>query len=577
MSADRLARREVLAGLGAVVVAPVPRRRARPSAGAAAQPDRGRFAWGVASFDPTVDGVLLWTRTDPAAGDAELRWVVAADAALTDVVAEGTVAAGAATDHCATAEVTGLPPGGRWWYRFEDLADGVASPVGRTRTLPDGPVERLRIATVSCSSFRDGGFAVYRCLAEREVDLVVHLGDYVYEDGDAGVRVHDPPERLTRLDQYRRRYAQHRADPDLQALHAAHPMVAVWDDHEVADNAWREGASGHDDARDGPWAERLAAAVQAHEEWVPGRTRRRDAGTVEAWRAVPIGDLAELLVLDTRRHRDRQARTAADLAAPGRRLLGDEQRAWLAERLARPDRPPWVLLASQVMVHPLRVPVPSPALVAQVEAAGFVVDGGTAVNPDQWDGYPEEREALVEAAGGTGGVVVLTGDVHSSWAWEGPATGADGQPAMVELVTPSVTSRALGERLPLPASTVEAVLGALDPSLSYVELSRHGYLVVDLGPDDLQAEWWYAEPGDPATHAFGAARRASRAAPMRLEPVTEPRPDPAPTTTTTTTTAEPPGDDPAARDEPWPVLAGAAAAVAAGAGAAVALRRRRRA
>lgn len=581
MSDDRIDRRQVLAGLGALAAAP-PARRA--VARARRQVDEARFAWGVASFDPTADGVLLWTRTDPAAGDAELRWAVAADPDLTEVVAEGTVAATAATDHCATVEVSGLPAGGVWWYRFED-ADGARSPTGRTRTLPAGAVDRLRIATVSCSRFRDGRFAVYRCLADREVDLVVHLGDYVYEDGEAGVRAHDPPERLTTLTHYRRRYAQHRADPDLQALHAAHPMVAVWDDHEVADNAWRDGAAGHDDARDGPWADRLAAAMRAHEEWVPGRTRRRGDGGVDAWRAVAIGELAELLVLDTRRQRDRQATTPADLAAPGRQLLGDEQRAWLTERLRRPDRPPWVLLANQVMLHPLRVPMPSAALAEQVTRAGFLVVEGEALNPDQWDGYPREREALVAAAGDAGGVVVLTGDVHSSWAWEGPGTTADGEPAMVELVTPSVSSRPFSQRLPLPAGTVEALLRGLDPSLSHVELSRHGYVIVDLGPEELQAEWWYVEPDDPSTQAFGTARRTPRAAPMHLVEVAEPRPDPVPTTTTTaatTTTAGPapgtPAEDGGGTGDgagPWPVLGGVGALVAAGAGAAVALRRRR--
>ena len=578
MTGAPLGRRQVVAGLGALAVAPV---AARGGGGRRTQPATGPFGWGVASFDPAATSVLLWTRARPGDGaPLELRWQVFADEGLDDPVADGSATATADDDHCVTVEATGLPAGRTWWYRFE-LADGSASsPVGRTRTLPEGPVERLRVAAVSCSRFAAGGFAVYRALADREVDLVLHLGDYVYEDGAAGVRAHDPPEELRTLEQYRRRYAQHRADPDLQALHARHPMVAVWDDHELAGNAWRDGAAGHDDAVDGPWADRRRAATRAHEEWVPGRTRIGPEERLEPWRALAIGDLAEVLVLDTRSWRDRAAATAAELAAGGERsLLGADQRRWLDERLRRADRPPWVLIANQVMFHPLRVPIPSPELAAEVEANGFLVVDGQALNPDQWDGYPAEREAVVAAIGDLGGVVVLTGDVHSSWAWEGPAT-ADGRPSMIELVTPSVTSTSLGDRLPVSPTLLEAALGAVDPDLALVELTRHGYLVADLGPDELRAEWWYVEPSDPGSQVFGAARRSARA-PMGLQVVDEPLPDPIPTTTTSTSTtstapSSPEGSGGRDGDDGLPLPAlGGAAALAAAAGAVVALRRRR--
>lgn len=583
-------RRQFLAGAGALTALPAARQRSGLTRGAAQQ---SPFEWGVASFDPTDETVLLWTRVAPGTEPVRLSWVLARDPDLADVVASGRVEVGAASDHCAVVEATGLPPGGTWWYGFTNEAD-VRSPVGRTRTMPRETVDRLRLGVVSCGRFASGGFAAYRALAEREVDLVVHLGDYIYDDGRGGVRTHEPPERLLTLRQYRARYAQHRADPDLQALHARHPVVAVWDDHEISSNAWRDGAADHDPAVDGPWLARLLAAAQAHEEWLPGRTSRNAAdGRLRAWRSLSLGGLAELVVLDTRSWaRDRQPTTAAEVGGPApggppgsaRTMLGDDQAAFVAERLQPPGHPaerrPWTVLASQVMFHPLRVPVPGESFIDSIEAAGFLVLDGEATNPDQWDGYPQAREQLSVAMGGQGGVVVVTGDAHSSWAWEGPANDG-GQPVMVELVAPSVSSESLADRLPVPAGVVESVLSGLDDDLSYVELSSHGYLLVDLDETRVQGEWWYVDPADPATHRFGAARQAPITVPMHLTTVVEPTRDPAPTTTTptsTTTTAAGPTTSDVSDDGGLPLRTiGVGAGVAAAAlGAAMALRRRAR-
>ena len=418
---SELGRRSFVVGAGALVAAPVVIRRPVAARG---QPAPTPFSWSVASFDPTPGSVILWTRVAPGdpAAPVPLRWVVAADDRLEEVVADGEVAADPTRGWCAWTQVSGLPAGRVWWYAFT-TPDGSRSPVGRTRTMPADAGTGLRVAAVSCSRLAAGGFAAYRALAEREVDLVVHLGDYIYEDGGDDSRAHDPPHELVTLDDYRLRYAQHRADPDLQALHARHPMVAVWDDHEIAGNASRDGAPGHDDATEGAWPARVDAALRAHREWLPGTTPEVEAGRLRAWRSVSLGGLAELLVLDTRLWgRDRQATTSDELLAhPDRSLLGEDQMAFATERLRAADRAPWVLVANQVMFHPLRVPVPTQALADRVAAAGFLVVDGEAVNPDQWDGYPHAREELSVAMGGRGGVVVLTGDVHSSWAWEGPA------------------------------------------------------------------------------------------------------------------------------------------------------------
>lgn len=572
-------RRRFLAGAGALLAAPTLVRR--PLA-ARAQPAAPPFTWGVASFDPTPSSVLLWTRVEhaPGAGAVALRWVLAADEALEEPVAEGEVEASEVSGWCASADVTDLPPGAVWWFAFT-APDGARSPVGRTRTMPSDGGAGLRVAAVSCARFAAGGFAAYRALAEREVDVVVHLGDYIYDDGATDVRAHQPAHELRTLDDYRARYAQHRADPDLQALHARHPMVAIWDDHDIAGNAWREGARGHDDATDGPWAARVDAAMRAQSEWLPGRTAWSE-GRLQGWRSIALGPLAELIVLDTRLWgRDEQAGSAADLSGSSdRSMLGKDQMAFVAGRLAAPNRAPWALLANQVMLHSLRVAVPTEALAAQVEEAGFLVVEDQAVNPDQWDGYPAAREELTRAMGGRGGVVVLTGDVHSSWAWEGPANDG-GRPAMVELVAPSISSEPFGDRLPLPAPAVEAALSGLDPALAFVEIQSHGYLLVDLTAERVQGEWWYVEPDDPGSQRFGAAVRAPIGVPMELTEVDEPTDDPAPPTTAagTTTTVAPVPEEPTADDaDDLPVVAigGAAAAVLGGLiAAAVALRRRR--
>jgi alkaline phosphatase D len=574
-----LPRRRFLAGLGAAAAAPALPALHRAALAAPAQPDAAPFDWGVASFDPTPDSVLLWTRLDPAAGGdgpSALRWTLARDEGLTDAVATGEVLASPATGHCATAVVDGLDDG-RWWFFAFTAPDGRRSAVGRTRTLPRAG-QHLRLAVASCARFADGGFAAYRAIAERDVDVVVHVGDYVYTDGFAGERPHDPPHRVVTLADYRTRYAQHRADPDLQALHARHPMVTAWDDHDVAGNAWRDGAALHD-ADDGPWADRVAAATQAHEEWVPGRTARAEDGRLRAWRHLDLGDLAELVVLDTRLWgRDRAPRDPEELAADGRSMLGEDQAAFVAERLGRDDRPPWLLLLNQVMLHPLRLPVPSSSLAEQVRDAGFIVTGGAAVNPDQWDGYPAAREQLLRAIGGRGGVVALTGDVHSSWAWEGPANDG-GEPTMVELVTPSITSDTFAERIPVPAELVELGLRTVERDLAHVELSSHGFLLVDLTPDEVVAEWWHVDPDVAGSQQFRTARSAPLEPPMRLTEVFEPTPDRGQEELAPPGGAAP-GPASGNRDDddgpPWPAVAAGGAFAAGALAAAIAVRTRTR-
>ncbi len=313
------------------------------------------FRHAVASFEPTSSGVLLWTRLS---GVGEAEWVIARNPELDDVVASGEAQTGPEQDHTVVVEVDGLTAATTYWYGFKA---GVAhSPVGRTRTLPGADAERLRLGLACCAHFSVAPLGVYRALAEREVDLVVHLGDYLYEDdGSQGVRTHRPPRPAVSLDDYRDRLAQLREDPDLQALHLRHPMTGIWDDHDLADNAWRGGAKHHDPETQGEWSDRVTAAARARQEWLPARLRDGSDPQV-TWRSIAVGDLAEILLLDTRlTGRDLQAgdEGAKSLHDPTRSLLGDEQRAWLSDRLLDTTRP-WALVASGVVVNSVCLPLP---------------------------------------------------------------------------------------------------------------------------------------------------------------------------------------------------------------------------
>ncbi|UDY34167.1 alkaline phosphatase D family protein [Dermatobacter hominis] len=493
--------------------------------------DGATFTHGVASFEPTGSSVLLWTRLGR---PGPTTWELATDPDVTRVVASGEAAASADDDCTVVVDAVDLDPATTYWYRFR--ADGATSPIGRTRTLPGLGAEHLRLATVCCSRYSVAPLTVYRAVAEREVDLVVHLGDYIYEDdGSAGPRRHDPPHVATTLDDYRRRIAQVRADPDTQALHRRHPMVAIWDDHDLADNAWSTGAKAHDPDEHGPWRDRAAAAARARREWLPARLRDPDEATV-TWRSVEVGDLAELVLLDTRYHgRDRQAGDddSPDLHDPDRSLLGAEQREWLRQRIADVDRP-WTVVASGVVINEIELRWPPPLRwIDRLLPNGYAVIDGHVMHDDQWDGYPAERDRLTSwlarrgAAGGR--ALLLSGDVHSSWAFEGPRT-SDGAPVAVEVTTPAVSSEAMGRAHP------PAVWRLLDREANrlghvpYAEVTERGYCTIDLGRDDLVATWWHLDPwaDDPtATQEAAATFRSERRDwPPRLDPETTTAPDP---------------------------------------------------
>jgi phosphodiesterase/alkaline phosphatase D-like protein len=337
-----------------------------------------------------------------------------------------------------------------------------------------------------------GALTAYRAIATDEVDLVLHLGDYLYEESKGPFDV-DPDHTCVTLEDYRRRHAYTRLDRDLQALHLRHPMVFAWDDHDVADNAWRHGAKGHDPEEHGSWDERLAAATQARQEWLPSRLIDPDE-PLSMRRSFVIGDLAELVVLDTRiPGRDQQVGDdgAKPLDDPDRALLDPDQRRWARERILDRTRP-WCLLASQVPVAVLELPVPLGGVVEDLMPSGYLVLDGEAVCTDLWEGYPAERNALVDAMARRGpGTVVLSGDVHSSWA--SLICDEHDDVVAVDLVCPAVSATEMGQQLPRGWRTAAEKVANDVPHQVWHDLERHGYLHVDVRPDRVRGDWYAAD------------------------------------------------------------------------------------
>lgn len=515
------------------------------------------FLHGVASGDPLPHRVILWTRVTAdaamqetwaqleaeAAGSLHARhrwlearnvpvaWEIARDAAFERIVARGVAVARADHDFTVKVDAGSLQAATTYFYRFTCL--GLVSPVGRTRTLPRGHVEQVRLAVVSCSNYPAGFFNVYARIAERDdLDAVLHLGDYLYEydvDGYASEqaaqlgRVVEPAGELLALADYRLRHAQYRRDPDAQAMHAALPMIAVWDDHEIANDTWTGGAENHDAATEGPWLARRAAAIKAYHEWMP--TRLPDPARPDRlFRSFDFGDLVSLHMLDTRViGRDRPlalteffgaagfdgAGFAAAVGNPARQLLGAEQTAWLQTQLARSPAT-WQVLGQQVLMGRMNVPLPlltgTPvsayaAVVAKAQAGqpltpqeqALLAQPALPYNLDAWDGYAAARETVFGFARSLDrNLVVLSGDTHNAWASD--LADAAGQPVGVEFATPSVSSP--GFEAIFPAEDPRVFAGALQQligPLVYAETSRRGYLVVTATPGELQAQWWYVD------------------------------------------------------------------------------------
>ncbi|MFF5209648.1 alkaline phosphatase D family protein [Streptosporangium sp. NPDC000396] len=501
------------------------------------------FQHGVASGDPLPDAVIIWTRVTPAPDavpgsgtgpSSMVTWQVAEDPGFQRIAASGSLTTGPERDHTVKADVRGLTPDTAYHYRF--LLGDQASPTGLTRTAPAGnaDVAALRFGVVSCSNWEAGHFSPYRHLAARD-DLfgVIHLGDYLYEygSGEFGgrgevVRPHVPAHEILTLADYRARHGQYKTDPDLRALHAARPWMIVWDDHEVANDAWSDGAQNHDPATEGPYAARLAASRQAYFEWMPVRTG--PAG--EIYRTLRFGTLADLTMLDLRSYRSQQASGAA-VDDPARTLTGDAQMAWLKNGLSSSDTR-WRLVGNSVMIAPLTIGSLPAHLFEPLARLLGIPEGGITVNSDQWDGYTADRKELLGhlTSNGIRNTVFLTGDIHTSWANDVPLKAATyplSPSAAVEFVVPSITSDNIDDFLRVAPRTLsltaEGIIRAANRHVRGVELDSHGYGVLDVRPERVQMDWFtISDRTDPGARSSWLASFATTSGSQKVRRVHSP-------------------------------------------------------
>jgi len=453
--------------------------------------DPGRedmFADGVASGDPLTDRVIIWTRVNPGMSEpVEVWWEMALDEEFLERTAQGTVMTDASRDFTVKVDVPDLLWGRNYYYRF--AAQGRWSPIGRTRLAPKGnDAGKLRFGVCSCANYALGYFYGYRHMAARaDLDAIIHLGDYYYEyaddpDNEDQVRSPAPLHETVTLDDYRTRLSQYRRDPDLQELHRQTPFIVVWDDHETANNSWMGGAENHtppdpdceqpcDPAGEGEWSDRVAAARQAFFEWIP----IRDNPGQKLYRTLKYGDLADIIMLDTRIE-GREEQLGAAGFPPNEpdlpnQILGAEQQAWLFEQLEN-SVARWKVLGNQVLI------------------GLWKLTPDTYGNDDQWQGYKARNDVVSFLRDNEiSNVVVVTGDVHSSWAMDvtiddGSYTEAMRDAAVaVEFSVPGVSA-------PSGISRQVAEIFASEPHVRDYEYERRGYLVLDLQPGKAQSDWF---------------------------------------------------------------------------------------
>ena len=519
-----------------------------------------QFAYGVASGDPLSDRVILWTHAKYAGntGDVALTYEVATDNAFTlaSVVSSGLVIATSSTSFTAKVDAIGLEAGKTYFYRFK--AGGTTSPVGKTRTLPASTATEVKFAVFSCANYPEGFFHVYGLASQSDAQYAIHLGDYLYEYQNGyyptvptASRIHEPSTETISLAEYRTRHAQYKTDPDLKVLHASMPMIAVWDDHEVANNTYKDGAENHDATKEGSFSARKAAALQAYHEWMPVRTGN-DQNII--YRSFDFGSVLSLHMLDTRLiGRDKQieltdllnpvtaATSIATLSSPTRELLGSTQGNWLTGKIAS-STATWQVLGQQVLMARMEFPnsvlsVLNPATLtnpaaltagvalinayvtakntpvslrtpAQVELLNTTLNPKLGYNLDAWDGYPVAREKLLATIlGANKKLVVLSGDTHNAWHSQLTLAGyispsQAGLKVGEEFATPSVASVGFESSFStLPSATVKSIFENVVDDLKWMDPSRRGYLKMTFTKTQAKGEWIFVNTVKSTTYS----------------------------------------------------------------------------
>lgn len=490
-----------------------------------------RFLHGVASGDPDRDSVVLWTRVETRQQQKPVSWEMASDSGFKNIVQRGTELAVADKDHTVKILVKNLRPNREYFYRFH--VGGDYSPAGRTKVLPSGNLDRLGIALASCSNYAFGFFNAYDAIARDEsIDFVLHTGDYIYEYGADGwgadvaralERVHEPANEIVSLEDYRTRHAQYKRDFQSQAMHAAHPLIAVWDDHESANNPWLGGAQNHDPDAEGDWRTRRDASLKAYYEWMPIREPADGSTRADYWRSLSFGDLASLITLETR-HTARSeqidyqkyrnlltSREQVDifkrdiLGAEDRRMLSPAMEqdlyAGLAGSVAAGQ--PWRLIGNPMPMARMLVPdlvglgiLPDMGQGSGVPGAGVALgwkgQWGLPFYTDTWDGYPAARERFYDLCrrAGAADLLVLTGDSHSFWANRLYDDG--GAPMGLEIGTAGVSSPGDFVESGFDRDTAERLDRAFEqelPEVVWTDNFHQGYVRLDLSRDQVQTEF----------------------------------------------------------------------------------------
>lgn len=451
------------------------------------------FYFGVASGDPQQQQVVIWTKVwSEDTAPVPVQWEIATDTLLQNTVAKGVVNALAASAFTVKVLVQQLQPNTTYFYRFS--AGSVYSPVGRTRTTPV-QADSLRLAVVSCSHYEAGFFNAYGLLAQRhDLNAVIHLGDYIYEGSYAGskkpgVRQHIPAREILSLQDYRSRYAQYRLDSNLREAHRLHPFITVWDDHEFANNCYKDGAGNHQ-PEEGDWEARKERARKVYFEWLPVTDNEKET----IIRKITYGNLADIFMLDGRtegRYKQCASPQDAQLADSTRTMLGKEQADWLTHGMQN-SAARWKVIGNQVIFS---------------EVDAHKLSKKYAINPDAWDGYPFERKALFDSfyVHGIKNILIITGDIHTSWAFDlvqNPRSknsyhAKTGKGVIgAEFVTPSVTSGNLSSRLPRGLATMLGGLlkkKATNPHLRFLNVVDHGYILLDLNNEQAKGTWYFCK------------------------------------------------------------------------------------
>lgn len=535
------------------------------------------FLHGVASGDPLQDKVILWTRLTPVDLNVHLRvtWEIATDDQFKQNLKTGTVQTTKTDDFTVKVDATDLQAATTYYYRFR--FGSKVSPVGQTKTLPV-TTNKVSFAVCSCSNYPAGYFYVYREMAKQNVDVVIHLGDYIYEYGADGYATEDAAKlgrtlpsdnnkEIIKLDDYRKRYALYRQDKDLQVVHQRHPFIVIWDDHELANDTWREGAENHQ-SNEGPFLERKLAALQAYFEWMPIRPVS-STDHLNIYRQFNFGSLVQLTMLDTRIiARDKQLeykdyitssgldaqKFQADLTDPKRTLMGYTQRDWLVDKLKQ-STATWNVIGQQVLMSKMWIPAELLASLGQITSGGTSPDtlakmtaqitelvtlklrleqGDPTLtvqekarvttlvpyNLDAWDGYYAEREFLyTKLAEFNKKIIVLAGDTHN--AWTSYLYSQKGEYVGVELATSSVSSPGLEKYLSIPLAQLqqfEFAFTTLIDELAYCNLNQRGYLMVTLDDKQVLSDWIFVDSIKNAEYKVDSSRGSQLVLDANLTP-----------------------------------------------------------